>query len=251
MALVYLSTHPDGRLEPEWVAYACHDFSGDDLRRRWDDGEGLIRVGDHPVIFAGGGSHASYFKPRRVHPADRAADHEVAQAGRRGLEPLLERDPAPGFGRARKSQRVHGALRRLCPRRRPVDRARSGEGMDAGQPRPGPRLGHQVSRAVGPVHRRPAGGRGRTRRPDVQPRRYGPPGVVRPVRVRRPRQGRSADRGPAASRTTAHRAGRGQRRPRARDRHEDGRASACRTRSWPRSRATRTSNASTTRCRPG
>ena len=63
MALVYLSTRLDGELEPEWVAYACHDFSGDDLRRRWDDGEGLIRVGDHPVIFAGGGSHASYFKP--------------------------------------------------------------------------------------------------------------------------------------------------------------------------------------------
>ena len=63
MALVYLSTDPDGGLKPEWVAFACHDFSGDDLRRRWDDGEGLIRVGDHPVIFAGGGSHASYFKP--------------------------------------------------------------------------------------------------------------------------------------------------------------------------------------------
>ena len=62
MALVYLSTDPDGELKPEWVAFACHDFSGDDLRRRWDDAEGLIRVGDHPVIFAGGGSHASYFK---------------------------------------------------------------------------------------------------------------------------------------------------------------------------------------------
>ena len=63
MALVYLSTREDGALEPAWVAYACHDFSGDDLRRRWDDGEGLYRVGDHPVVFAGGGSHASYFKP--------------------------------------------------------------------------------------------------------------------------------------------------------------------------------------------
>ncbi len=63
MALVYLSTRPDGELQPEWVAYACHDFSGDDLRRRWDDSEGLVRVGDHPVIFSGGGSHASYFKP--------------------------------------------------------------------------------------------------------------------------------------------------------------------------------------------
>ncbi len=63
MALVYLSTLPDGTLKPEWAAFACHDFSGDDLRRRWDDSEGLELVGDHPVIYAGGGSHAAYFKP--------------------------------------------------------------------------------------------------------------------------------------------------------------------------------------------
>ncbi|MBI5350566.1 MAG: hypothetical protein HZB77_14815, partial [Chloroflexi bacterium] len=45
---------------PQWVAYASHDFSGDDLRRRWDDPE-FKREGDHPIIFAGAGSHASYF----------------------------------------------------------------------------------------------------------------------------------------------------------------------------------------------
>jgi hypothetical protein len=47
-------------LTPQWVAYASHDFSGDDLRRRWDDPE-LKRVGEHPIIFTGAGSHASYF----------------------------------------------------------------------------------------------------------------------------------------------------------------------------------------------
>lgn len=48
---------------PRWVAYASHDFSGDDLRRRWDDPE-LNKVdGTHPVIYAGAGSHASYFAP--------------------------------------------------------------------------------------------------------------------------------------------------------------------------------------------
>ncbi len=48
---------------PLWVAYASHDFSGDDLRRRWDDPE-LEKVdGSHPVIYAGAGSHASYFRP--------------------------------------------------------------------------------------------------------------------------------------------------------------------------------------------
>jgi len=49
-------------LTPQWVAYASHDFTGDDLRRRWDDPE-LRREGDHPVIFPGAGSHASYFSP--------------------------------------------------------------------------------------------------------------------------------------------------------------------------------------------
>jgi hypothetical protein len=52
-----------GQLIPEWAAYASHDFKGDDLRRRWDDGEELKKVeGSHPVIFAGAGSHASYFR---------------------------------------------------------------------------------------------------------------------------------------------------------------------------------------------
>jgi hypothetical protein len=55
----------DGRpshLCPEWVAYAAHDFFGDDLRRRWDDPE-LEKVGEHPIIYVGAGSHASYFQP--------------------------------------------------------------------------------------------------------------------------------------------------------------------------------------------
>ncbi len=47
-------------LTPQWVAFASHDFTGDDLRRRWDDPE-LNREGDHPIIYVGAGSHASYF----------------------------------------------------------------------------------------------------------------------------------------------------------------------------------------------
>ena len=58
---VYLSDEGDAAPIPRWVAYASHDFSGDDLRRRWDDPE-VEKVGDtHPVIYAGAGSHASYF----------------------------------------------------------------------------------------------------------------------------------------------------------------------------------------------
>ncbi len=50
-----------GDVEPAWVAYASHDYHGDDLRRRWDDAE-VEKVGEHPVVYAGAGSHASYFQ---------------------------------------------------------------------------------------------------------------------------------------------------------------------------------------------
>jgi len=62
MASVYLYEQ-EGQLIPEWTAYASHDFKGDNLRRRWDDHQELkIEEQSHPVIFAGAGSHASYFR---------------------------------------------------------------------------------------------------------------------------------------------------------------------------------------------
>jgi hypothetical protein len=65
MVSVYCSEMPNPEAEqsliqPEWVAYASHDFSGDDLRRHWQDPE-VQKMGEHPVIYAGAGSHASYF----------------------------------------------------------------------------------------------------------------------------------------------------------------------------------------------
>jgi hypothetical protein len=57
---VFLDEAPDGP-QPVWFACAAHDYSGDNLRRRWDDPL-LVRVGDHPVIHAGAGSHAAYFE---------------------------------------------------------------------------------------------------------------------------------------------------------------------------------------------
>jgi hypothetical protein len=79
---VYLSANgASGEPTPAWAAYASHDFRGDDVRRRWDDPD-LIREGDHPVVFAGAGSHASYFEageyvmsvePRFLTPVKHAA----------------------------------------------------------------------------------------------------------------------------------------------------------------------------------
>ncbi len=58
---VYLAEQPEGPPTPEWIAYASHDYTGDDLRRRWDDPT-IVREGDHPVVFVGAGSHSSYFE---------------------------------------------------------------------------------------------------------------------------------------------------------------------------------------------
>jgi hypothetical protein len=57
---VYLSESGDGQVKSEWVGYAAHNYTGDNLRRRWDDPE-VDKVGEHPVIYVGAGSHASYF----------------------------------------------------------------------------------------------------------------------------------------------------------------------------------------------
>ena len=60
MVCIYLAHDAGGHLQPEWVAFASHDYAGDDLRRRWDNAE-IQKVGHHPVIFSGAGSHSSYF----------------------------------------------------------------------------------------------------------------------------------------------------------------------------------------------
>jgi hypothetical protein len=59
---VYLSESDEGEVRPEWVAYAAHNYNGDNLRRRWDDPE-VEKVGEHAVIYVGAGSHASYYAP--------------------------------------------------------------------------------------------------------------------------------------------------------------------------------------------
>jgi hypothetical protein len=61
MINIYLYPSSSGEYQPTWLAFASHDFSGDDLRRHWDDPD-ISKVGTHPVVFVAGGSHASYFQ---------------------------------------------------------------------------------------------------------------------------------------------------------------------------------------------
>jgi hypothetical protein len=101
---------------PIWVVASNHDHGGPDLRRHWTDPE-CRRVGEHPVLYAGAGSHALYFRPgdyvtridvaglrwllrlqRWVRRALRIRD----QAAERGLGPALGVpfvDSAAGDGR--------------------------------------------------------------------------------------------------------------------------------------------------------
>jgi hypothetical protein len=52
----------DADVRPAWVAFSSHDEVGDDLRRRWDDPD-MTKVGEHPVVFAGAGSHSGAYLP--------------------------------------------------------------------------------------------------------------------------------------------------------------------------------------------
>ncbi|MBW6466381.1 MAG: hypothetical protein K0B06_07760 [Brevefilum sp.] len=61
MVNIYCYQDEQGEVKPSWVAYASHNYTGDDLRRHWDDPE-LEKSGEHPVVYVGGGSHASYYQ---------------------------------------------------------------------------------------------------------------------------------------------------------------------------------------------
>ncbi len=88
---------------PVWVAASNHDYRGPDLRRHWLDDE-LVKEGERPVLYAGAGSHAHYFKPGdyvtrlevpgmswllRLQRWARAALRIPDEAAQRGLGPAL------------------------------------------------------------------------------------------------------------------------------------------------------------------
>ncbi len=101
-ATVYLAEQPGAAPRPAWVAFSSHDHAGDNLRRRWDDPE-LIRVGDHPVLFPGAGSHSGAFVPGdyviAVDPLPVRRVLSVARRVQRFLAPWRDQArPGPGLG---------------------------------------------------------------------------------------------------------------------------------------------------------
>jgi hypothetical protein len=79
MVNVYCYQDELGAVKPSWVAYASHNYTGDNLRRHWDDPE-LEKSGEHPIVYVGGGSHASYFQPGEY----------LTELGLAFLEPLVK-----------------------------------------------------------------------------------------------------------------------------------------------------------------
>jgi hypothetical protein len=59
---VFVAEDDDGTLRPHWVAFSSHDEKGADLRRRSDDPD-LEWHGEHPVVYAGAGSHSGAYLP--------------------------------------------------------------------------------------------------------------------------------------------------------------------------------------------
>lgn len=68
MVTVYAAQNAQGAIAPCWIACSAHDSDGDDLRRRWDDPD-IEWLGEHPIIYAGAGSHANYFFRGEYMPA--------------------------------------------------------------------------------------------------------------------------------------------------------------------------------------
>lgn len=86
---------------PAWVLCSSHDKPGPQLRRRWDDPR-LERVGDHPVVYAGAGSHAGAYAPGDyVTTVTWPWLESVAgwwRSARRLLAPRAADGPGPGLG---------------------------------------------------------------------------------------------------------------------------------------------------------
>ena len=137
---------------PIWVVASNHDNRGPDLRRHWDDPE-CLRIDGRPVLYAGAGSHALYFRSGdyvsridvpglrwllRLQRWARGALRIRDQAAERGLGPALGVpfvDTATGDGR----EITAWHLELLDPARPAFGAFRGLWGLDTGDPTNGER----------------------------------------------------------------------------------------------------------------
>jgi len=98
---------------PRWVVFSSHDEVGDDLRRRWDDPD-IEFVGEHPVVYAGAGSHSGAYLPGEYIVSVEAPLPRVIERARRAFLRLLHRLPPR---RRRERRRRRGAALGRGPHR--------------------------------------------------------------------------------------------------------------------------------------
>lgn len=96
---LFLVERDDAEPTLTWVAFSSHDEVGDDLRRRWDDPD-IEYVGQHPVVYAGAGSHSGAYLPGEYIVSVEAPLPRFIETIRRAFLRILPwTDPdAPGIG---------------------------------------------------------------------------------------------------------------------------------------------------------
>ncbi|MFL5721279.1 MAG: hypothetical protein ACJ778_12475, partial [Chloroflexota bacterium] len=104
---VVLEQFDDGTMLPAWFCAAAHDEKGDDLRRRWDDPR-LETIDDHPIVYPGAGSHATYLERGEYimllpFPGERNIRGPLDLARRLWRDSLGQPDPGDLGARARRA----------------------------------------------------------------------------------------------------------------------------------------------------
>jgi hypothetical protein len=96
---IFLVDRGDEPPVPAWVAFSSHDEVGDDLRRRWDDPD-IEFAGEHPVVYAGAGSHSGAYLPGEYIVSVEAPLPRFIERARRGFLRIFPwTDPeSPGIG---------------------------------------------------------------------------------------------------------------------------------------------------------
>ncbi|MBK8797901.1 MAG: hypothetical protein IPM07_16840 [Anaerolineales bacterium] len=109
MICIYLAPDAFGALQPEWVAYASHDYLGTICAVTGATPK-CKKVGKHPVIYAGAGAHAAYFNAGEyLTKIELNALTPVTRALRRatGLEAADARDGGRRRAAGRRSRRAN------------------------------------------------------------------------------------------------------------------------------------------------